>query len=91
MVKIDRKDIKYILHYPNLKLINDLLDDVNLKDKERLAIKLVDMQGLVEKIASVKMGVSRKTVQNYRRNAYGKMGIVWGKDKKVLELIEKME
>jgi len=86
-VEIERKDIKYILHYPKKKIINDLLDNVNLKDKEILAIKLVDMQGIGEKLASIIMGVSRKTVQNYRRNAYRKIGFVWEKDEKVCELI----
>jgi len=91
VIEIDRNNIKYILYYPDKKLINGLLDNVNLKDKERLAIVLVDMQGIGEKIASIKMGVSRKTVQNYRRNAYRKIGFVWEKDEKVCELIKNIE
>jgi len=88
VIEIDRNNIKYILHYPDKKLINGLLDNVNLKDKEILAIKLVDMQGIGEKLASIKMGVSRKTVQNYRRNAYRKIGFVW-KDNKIVNDILK--
>jgi len=87
VIEIDRKDIKYILHYPNKVLVNNLLDDVNLKDKEIVAIRLVDLQGTGEKLASVKMNVSRKTVQNYRRNAYIKIGFVWKDNKIVCDIL----
>lgn len=62
-----------------------------MKDKEKLAIKLVDMQGMGEKLASIKMEVSRKTIQNYRRNAYIKLEFVWKDNKIVKEILKSSE
>ena len=81
-------DVKYILQYPIISEVDRILLDVNLKEKERLAIELVDRKGNTEERASKILQVSKRTIQNYRKKAYEKLEIAF-KNNKEVELILK--
>lgn len=80
---LSRGDIVKVLNSPYKPLVMLVMELVNLKDKERLAIELVDIRGITEEKAAEEMEVSRNTIQNYRRKAYMKMSKAW-KDNEVI-------
>lgn len=86
---MDKKDVKKVLNSPSITLVRLALDLVNLKDKERKSIELVDMRGYTENQASELMKVSVKSISNYRRKGLEKCLRCWSNEnviKKILEL-----
>lgn len=86
---MNSRDIKKILNYEELTPIMALISLVNLKEKERLAIKYIDLKGYSESEAIMKLGRSRNTIQKYRRDAYKKMIKVWSNNELALEILKR--
>ena len=83
---MDREDIKKVLNCPSKPLLMLALELVNFKEKERLAIEYVDIEGITEPIASERMKCTVRSIARYRASAYKKMSQAWEKQ----ELIEKI-
>lgn len=84
-----REDIKKVLNCPFKDLMLLALELVNLKDKERLAVEYVDIKGNTEETTAEIMKCSVRSIRNYRKQSYIKMGKVWENQdliKKILEL-----
>lgn len=77
---MDNKDIKKMLQYPEIEVIQEFLQEVisktNLKENEYESIMMVDILGKTEKYASEKLRVSLRSIQNYRGRAYKKLNIL---------------
>jgi predicted DNA-binding protein (UPF0251 family) len=74
---MDKKEIKQVLQCPTMELLSLALALVNLKDKEVNAITLVDIKGSTEDVAAEELRCSKKSIQNWRRTAYSKLGKAW--------------
>lgn len=81
------EEVKLIIRYPDKQTVLCLLDTVNLKKNERTCIELVDMQGLTEQKASDRLRVSKRTVQNYRKRAYEKIGFALKNNNKAIDIL----
>ncbi len=83
-----KTDVKNVLKNPSRLLAKLALDLVNLTEKERKAIELVDMLGYSENRASELMKVSQKTVSNYRRKGLDKCLRCWANEKVINKILE---
>lgn len=83
-----KTDVKNVLESPSKLLVKLALDLVNLKEKERKAIELVDMLGYSENRASELMKVSPKTISNYRRKGLDKCLRCWGNEEVINKILE---
>ncbi len=87
---MDKKDVKKVLNSSSLALVRLALGLVNLKEKERKAIELVDMLGYSENRASELMKVSPKTISNYRRKGLDKCQKCWENEKLIRRILEEL-
>lgn len=85
-----RQEVKEVLNNPSVLLVKLALDLVNLKEKERKAIELVDMRGYSENRASELMKVSPKTISNYRRKGLDKCQKCWENEKLIKRILEEL-
>jgi predicted DNA-binding protein (UPF0251 family) len=85
---MNREDIKKVLNCPSKPLLMLALELVNLKDKERLAIELVDIRGMTQEKASIKIDCSIKSITNYRNKAYKKLGKAWENQELIKKILE---
>ena len=85
---MNREDIKKVLDCPSKPLLMLALELVNLKDKERLAIELVDIRVMTQERASIKIDCSIKSVTNYRNKAYKKLGKAWENQELIKKILE---
>ena len=85
---LKREEIKQVLDCPSKHLLELSLELVNLKDKERSAIELVDIKGNTEERASEMLNISRNSIQNYRRKAYNKFAKVWDNQPLIKQILE---
>lgn len=81
---LTRTEVKRMLNHASKKAVFSALDLVNLKDKERQTIELVDLRGLTQEEAAEKLDCSVSSIALYRSRAYHKIGVVWSKDVKIL-------
>lgn len=88
---MENKQIKKILQYPVSSVVSELLKGINLKENEKLSIEIVDIRGNTEDYASKKLGVTKRSIQNYRKRAYEKLKIAFTYNEEVLELLERLE
>ena len=85
---MDRGEIKKVLQCPSRDLLELALHLVNLKDKEYQAILTCDIKGYTEEETSNKLLCSKKSIQNWRKSAYKKMGKVWESNKLIETMLE---
>lgn len=85
---MSKNEIRKILNCPFMDLLNLALELVNLKDKELIAIQLVDIKGKTEFEASEIMNCSLNSIKNYRKRAYKKLSKVWDKSDLAKYLLE---
>ena len=85
---MQNRDIKYILQYPIISEVDNILSKVNLKERERSAIEFVDRKGYTEERASKVLQVSKRSIQNYRKKAYEKLNIAFENDLMVIEILK---
>ena len=74
---MDKKDIRKILKNPSKDLVNIALGYVNLTDKERQIIELVEMQGKTEERTAEILDISDRNVRYIKDSAFEKLNIVW--------------
>lgn len=74
---MEKKDIRKILKNPSKDLVNIALGYVNLTDKERQIIELVEMQGKTEERTAEILDISDRNVRYIKESAFEKMNKVW--------------
>lgn len=74
---MEKKDIRKILKNPSKDLVNIALGYVNLTDKERQIIELVEMQGKTEERTAEILDISDRNVRYIKESAFEKLDIVW--------------
>ena len=85
---MNKDTIKKVLNCPSKPLLLLALEMVNLKEKERLAIEYVDIEGITEPIASERMKCTVRSIARYRASAYLKMGKVWENEELIKKIVE---
>ena len=74
---MEKSDIRKILKNPSKDLVNIALSYVNLTDKERQIIELVEMQGKTEERTAEILDISDRNVRYIKESAFEKLNIVW--------------
>lgn len=74
---MEKSDIRKILKNPSKDLVNIALSYVNLTDKERQIIELVEMQGKTEERTAEILDISDRNVRYIKESAFEKMNKVW--------------
>lgn len=74
---MEKSDIRKILKNPSRDLVNIALGYVNLTDKERQIIELVEMQGKTEERTAEMLDISDRNVRYIKESAFEKLNIVW--------------
>lgn len=74
---MEKKDIRKILKNPSKDLVNIALGYVNLTDKERQIIELIEMQGKTEERTAEILDISDRNVRYIKESAFEKMNKVW--------------
>lgn len=74
---MEKSDIRKILKNPSKDLVNIALSYVNLTDKERQIIELVEMQGKTEERTAELLDISDRNVRYIKESAFEKLNIVW--------------
>jgi DNA-binding CsgD family transcriptional regulator len=74
---MEKSDIRKILKNPSKDLVNIALGYVNLTDKERQIIELVEMQGKTEERTAEILDISDRNVRYIKESAFEKLNIVW--------------
>ena len=74
---MEKSDIRKILKNPSKDLVNIALGYVNLTDKERQIIELVEMQGKTEERTAEILDISDRNVRYIKDSAFEKLNIVW--------------
>ena len=74
---MEKSDIRKILKNPSRDLVNIALGYVNLTDKERQIIELVEMQGKTEERTAEMLDISDRNVRYIKESAFKKMNKVW--------------
>lgn len=74
---MEKSDIRKILKNPSKDLVNIALGYVNLTEKERQIIELVEMQGKTEERTAEILDISDRNVRYIKDSAFEKLNIVW--------------
>lgn len=74
---MDKSEIRKILKNPSTELVNIALGYVNLTDKERQVIKLVEIEGKTEERSAEIMDISTRNLQTIKATAFEKINAVW--------------
>ena len=74
---MEKSEIRKILKNPSKDLVNIALSYVNLTDKERQIIELVEMQGKTEERTAELLDISDRNVRYIKESAFEKLNIVW--------------
>ena len=74
---MDKTEIRKILKNPSKELVNIALSYVNLTDKEKEVLELVEMQGKTEERTAEILDISDRNVRYIKESAFEKLNIVW--------------
>ena len=74
---MEKSDIRKILKNPSKDLVNIALSYVNLTDRERQIIELIEMQGKTEERTAEILDISDRNVRYIKESAFEKMNKVW--------------
>ena len=74
---MDKTEIRKILKNPSKELVNIALSYVNLTDKEKEVLELVEMQGKTEERTAELLDISDRNVRYIKESAFEKLNIVW--------------
>ena len=72
-----KSDIRKILKNPSKDLVNIALSYVNLTDKEKEVLELVEMKGKTEEKTAELLEMSTRNIQYIKESAFEKLNIVW--------------
>ena len=87
---MDKTEIRAILRNPSKELVNIALSYVNLTDKEREIIELIEMQGKTEERTAEILDISDRNVRYIKESAFKKLDSVWSYNIFVQMLKEKV-
>ena len=87
---MEKSDIRKILKNPSKDLVNIALSYVNLTDKERQIIELVEMQGKTEERTAEMLDISVRGLQQLKASAFEKLNIVWSRNIFTAMLLERV-
>ncbi len=88
---MENRDIKKILRYPLKDVVYNLIKNISLREEERKAIELVDIEYKTEDYAAKKICVSKRTIQNYRLKAYKKLNIAFSYSDEAQEILRRLD
>lgn len=74
---MDKTEIRKILKNPSKELVNIALSYVNLTDKEKEVLELVEMKGKTEEKTAELLEMSTRNIQYIKESAFEKLNIVW--------------
>lgn len=74
---MEKSEIRKILKNPSKDLVNIALGYVNLTDKERQIIELIEMQGKTEERTAEILDMSDRNVRYIKESAFDKLNMVW--------------
>lgn len=74
---MDKTEIRKILKNPSKELVNIALSYVNLTDKEKEVLELVEMKGNTEEKTAEILEMSTRNIQYIKESAFEKLNIVW--------------
>jgi DNA-binding CsgD family transcriptional regulator len=74
---MDKTEIRKILKNPSKELVNIALSYVNLTDKEKEVLELVEMQGKTEERTAELLDISDRNVRYIKESAFNKLNMVW--------------
>lgn len=74
---MDKTEIRKILKNPSKELVNIALSYVNLTDKEKEVLELVEMKGKTEEKTAELLEMSIRNIQYIKESAFEKLNIVW--------------
>ena len=74
---MDKTEIRKILKNPSKELVNIALSYVNLTDKEKEVLELVEMQGKTEERTAELLDISDRNVRYIKESAFNKLNSVW--------------
>ena len=74
---MEKSDIRKILRNPSIEMVNIALGYVNLTDKEKEIIKMVEMEGKTEERTAEILDISTRNVQTIKSIAFDKINAVW--------------
>ena len=74
---MDKTEIRKILKNPSKELVNIALSYVNLTDKEKEVLELVEMKGKTEEKTAEILEMSTRNIQYIKESAFEKLNIVW--------------
>ena len=87
---MDKTEIRKILKNPSKELVNIALSYVNLTDKEKEIIKLVEMEGKTEERTAEILDISVRGLQQLKASAFEKLNIVWSRNIFTAMLLERV-
>lgn len=87
---MEKSDIRKILKNPSKDLVNIALSYVNLTDRERQIIELVEMQGKTEERTAEILDISVRGLQQLKSSAFEKLNIVWSRNIFTAMLLERV-
>ena len=74
---MDKTEIRKILKNPSKELVDIALGYVNLTDKEKQVLELVEMQGKTEERTAELLDISDRNVRYIKESAFNKLNSVW--------------
>ena len=74
---MDKTEIRKILKNPSKELVEIALSYVNLTDKEKEVLELVEMKGKTEEKTAELLEMSTRNIQYIKKSAFEKLNIVW--------------
>ena len=74
---MDKVEIRKILRNPSKEIVNIALSYVNLTDKERQIIELIEIQGKTEERTAEILDISDRNVRYIKESAFKKLDSVW--------------
>lgn len=74
---MDKNEIRKILKYPSLEIVNLALDYVNLTEKERRVIELTELKGYTEERGAEILDISVRNLQTIKAKSFEKIDFVW--------------
>ena len=87
---MEKSEIRKILKNPSTELVNIALSYVNLTEKERQIIDLVEIKGKTEEKTAELLGISTRNLQSIKASAFEKMNAVWSYNLFISILLERV-
>jgi DNA-directed RNA polymerase specialized sigma24 family protein len=87
---MEKTEIRKVLQNPSKELVNIALGYVNLTDREKEIIELVEIQGKTEEQAAELLEISVRGLQQTKSSAFEKLSKVWSYNIFIAMLLEKV-